>query len=314
MTAEEKNIDVVIPVYNGQKYIEQAIQSVLKQTFLPANLIIVNDGSTDNTQQIIEKLKAETTTSVNIIVINQVNKGVSAARNAGIKSCTSAFLAFLDADDRWLPEKLQKQLELFQQTELENAGLVYCNYEVIDDNGDANLLAEVIPVKKGIRGKVFDKITRGNIISGSGSGVMLKRSCLEKTGLFDENLGAYEDWDMWLRIAQEFEFDYTEEIILQIRQHPDNMQKDIIHMNRNGLLFYKKWLPFVSDKETLRQWAFRIAKPVYVNGFSDEYLAVIKSVFTSAELNKLFSRTFGSLGLYVFLKRMGQSKYRLEDE
>lgn len=314
MPFAKTNIDVIIPVYNGQDYIAQAIQSVLKQTYLPANLIIINDGSTDTTQQIIDKIKSENNTAVNIIIHQQINKGLSAARNAGISFSTSYFLAFLDADDCWLPEKLKKQTEVFHQTEFENTGLVYCNYKVIDENGDDNPLAEVIRVKTDIRGKVFDKITRGNFISGSGSGVMVKRACFEKVGVFDENLKAFEDWDMWLKIAQEFEFDYTEEILLEIRQHSESMQKDETHMNKNALLFYKKWLPFVTDKETLRQWAFRIAKPVYANGFKDEYFSVIKSVFSSAELNKLFSRTFGSIGLYVFLKRMGESKYRLDDE
>ncbi|MEO5644969.1 MAG: glycosyltransferase [Bacteroidia bacterium] len=314
MTKAIATIDVVIPVFNGQDYIAQAIRSVLTQTVLPVNLFIVNDGSTDHTQTILEQIKNENATPVTILIIQQANKGLSAARNAGIASSASEFIALLDADDRWLPLKLEKQLGVFQQTQLKNTGLVYCNYKVVDEDGKDNSLAEVIAVKPDIRGGVFNAITRGNFISGSGSGVLVKRKCFEKVGMFDEHLKAYEDWDMWLRIAQEFEFDYTEETLLEIRQHSKSMQKDERHMNKNALLFYKKWLPHVQDKETLRQWAFRIARPVYVNGFSDEYLAVIKSVFTAIELNKLFSRTFGSLGLYVFLKRMGTNKYRLDDE
>jgi glycosyltransferase involved in cell wall biosynthesis len=304
MQNEQTNIDVIIPVFNGAHYIKAAVQSVLAQTVLPGSLLVVNDGSTDNTKEIVERIKAETVSSVNIQIINQENKGPSAARNAGIKASSAKYIAFLDADDLWLPGKLEEQLRVFRTTELKNTGLVYCNYKMIDENGNDAPSAEVIRIRKEIRGFVFEKFQRGNLISGSGSGVMVKRECFEKAGLFDEELGAFEDWDMWLRIAQFYEFDYTEKIVLCIRTHSKNMQKDIYHMNRNGLRFYKKWISLVNDKETIRQWAFRIAKPVYVNGYNKEYLATIRSIFEKQELKKLFAATFGSIGLYIFLKRI----------
>jgi glycosyltransferase involved in cell wall biosynthesis len=309
MSAAKISIDVVIPVYNGQDYIAEAVQSVLEQTFLPTNLIIVNDGSTDQTREILEEIKSKNNTSVTITILDQENKGLSAARNAGILFSKAAYIAFLDADDRWLPSKLEMQLDVFQSTSLKNAGVVYCNYKVIDENGNDSS-SEVIAIRKENRGNIFKEISKGNLVSGSGSGVLVKRVCFEKAGMFDEQLKAYEDWDMWLRIAKEFEFDYSETVLVAIRRHSKSMQQNASHMNKNAFLFYKKWLPVINDKEALNHWAFHIAKPVYIYGYKPQYLKEIRSVFTGEELSKLFSRTFGSIGLYIFLKRMSGNKYR----
>ena len=297
-------IDVVIPAFNAEKFLERAVNSVLKQTLLPQKLIIVNDGSKDQTQKIIEKLISENTSSVKIISHTQSNSGPSAARNKGIELSTSPFIALLDSDDEWLPHKLEKQMQIFQRSDSSKLGLIYCRYDVIDENSKIISGAEIIQPGKDLRGDVFRKFTHGNLISGSDSGVLLKRECFEKAGVFDTTLHAYEDWDMWLRIALHYEFDYADEILAHIRSHSGNMQKDFSHMNKNSILFYKKWLPMVDDKEVLRKWAFQVAKPAYASGFDKDYLAWVRKTFSPEDLRKLFNRTFGSLSIYLFLKRL----------
>ncbi len=231
-------IDVIIPVYNGKEFILKALQSVAAQTLLPASIIVVDDGSTDDTYAILSEYAKES--KIKIQIIQQENKGLSAARNIGIKNSIEEFIAFLDADDEWLPSKLEEQVLIFKHSNLENLGIVYCGYELIDKNN--NLLKKnTLKIDPSIRGKIFEKILPANKIISSGSGVLIKKECFKKVGYFDESLKACEDWDMWLRLSQEYEFDYSNKILVKIRQHHQNMQKNKDFMLVNLITFYNKW-------------------------------------------------------------------------
>lgn len=300
------SIDVIIPCFNTGRYLREAIDSVLAQTYLPVKLIVVNDGSTDNSGEIIDSYLNTYKGPVEIIHHRQQNAGLSAARNAGLARSTSEFVALLDADDYWMPDKLKLQVEVFESGTIPDLGLVYIQHELMDETGNRITNVPVLQVDRKARGMIFDQLCVHNLITASASGVLLTRRCIEKTGQFDTGLRAVEDWDYWLRASQHVAFGYVTEPQVKIRVHSNNMQKDTVRMNTNMLRFYKKWLPEISNPEALREWAFQIAKPAWKTANSTQAMQLIRETFTTGELRKLYSRTFGSLWLYVQLQKIRQ--------
>jgi glycosyltransferase involved in cell wall biosynthesis len=227
-------IDVIIPAYNAAAYIGPTLASLVSQGSLISTVIVVNDGSTDQTAQIVQRFASEHP-KLPIKLINQVNGGLSNARNTGITHSQSAYIALLDADDLWLADKLSLQYALFQNSRDPTLGLVYCGYQLIDETG------EILPDSQGIiaprlRGNVHQALLKGNFISGSGSSVLIKRSVFDAVGLFNEQLPACEDWEMWLRISKQFTVDYVDLPLVHIRQHRHSMQKDSMRMLSAELL------------------------------------------------------------------------------
>ena len=180
-------VSVIIPTYNRGWIVKEAINSVLAQDFTDFELIIVDDGSTDNTQDILSSYKK------NIVVLMQKNKGVSSARNRGIVSASGRFIAFLDSDDLWLSQKLSTQVDFFNA----NPDALICQTE---EKWLRNGI-RVNPKKrhKKLSGDIFEPSLYLCLVSPSA--VMIKHSLFEKTGMFDETLPACEDYDMWLRIS-----------------------------------------------------------------------------------------------------------------
>lgn len=240
-------VDAVIPVYNGAQYIKQALDSVVTQTHAPTTIYVIDDGSTDGTAEIVKHYSS----LIPIQYIHQENKGLSAARNTGIQLCTSTYVALLDADDVWLPNKLAAQLQVFQSSELKNLGLVYCQYSIIDGQGQDTSSFYIFHIDQTIRGQVFDNIVPANKIASSGSGVLIKRACFNQIGLFNESLTALEDWDMWLRIAQQYDLDFTTETLVKIRRHGQNMQGDTVHMFTNRLKFFDLWIQRLGSQQPI---------------------------------------------------------------
>lgn len=232
-------VDVVIPAFNAARYIDQTLKSIALQGSLVHSIIVVNDGSTDQTAQVVETF-TEQHPHLNIQLINQANAGLANARNTGIQNATAPYIALLDADDIWLGGKLEQQMEIFNNSSDPRLGVVYTGYELIDENSSA------ISNKKGVikpqaRGDVRSKLLTGNFISGSGSSVLIGSKVFKDVGLFDENLRASEDWDMWLRIAQKFHFDFIDMSLVQIRVHQSNMQKDFSRMLASELAMLNKF-------------------------------------------------------------------------
>lgn len=232
-------IDVVIPVYNGARYLEEAVRSVLGQTAPAARIIIADDGSHDETPAIAARLLAECT---NITYLPLAHRGVSAARNAGIRASTAPLIAFLDADDVWLPNKLAVQLQVFRNG-TDDLGLVHTSYSYIDGNGSrVNSVPVFQPAR---RGDIFlPLLLEGYVVSGSASGVVVKRSVLDEAGYFDERLFHGEDWDMWLRLAAICKVDFSPEPLVAIRIHPNSAQRR--DPGKKSLSFFKQHLHIFS--------------------------------------------------------------------
>jgi glycosyltransferase involved in cell wall biosynthesis len=211
-------VDVVIPVRDGARYLRACLDSVMAQTRPVQAAVAVDDGSTDATPDILADYQRRWPA---LDVVRTDKRGLPHARNTGIARCGAPFAAFLDSDDVWAANKLERQLGLFAARGT-RVGFVYCGYSLIGEDGRPSDRRVIAPT---LRGDVLaDLLIGGNLISGSGSAVVARRSLLERAGGFDEKLTFAEDWDLWLRLAEVSEVDFVPEPLVAIRQHEQSMQ------------------------------------------------------------------------------------------
>jgi glycosyltransferase involved in cell wall biosynthesis len=211
------SVDVVIPAYNASRFIAETIQSVFAQTYLPRKIIVVDDGSTDNTVEIIKSFESEL-----IELISIENGGVSRARNIGIKASDADYIAFLDADDIWEPSKLEAQLRQLRRKP--EAGVCYAGSQLIDDAGVEIENAIGVPY---VRGQVFEDIVYyERPMYGSASSVIAARDILFQTNLFDETMQFSEDVDLWAHLASVTEFEYVSQPYVKIRVHSSSATRN----------------------------------------------------------------------------------------
>ncbi len=211
------SVDVVIPAYNASRFIEETIQSVLDQTHLPRKIIIIDDGSMDNTVEIVKSFKSD------LIELTSVeNGGVSRARNIGIKASEADYIAFCDADDIWEPGKLEAQLRQLRRKP--DAGVCYAGSQLIDDAGVEIENAIGVPY---VRGHVFEDIVYyERPIYGSASSVVVEREILLQTESFDEKMQFSEDVDLWAHLALVTEFEYVSQPYVKIRVHASSATRN----------------------------------------------------------------------------------------
>lgn len=296
-------VDVVIPLYNTERYIQESVRSVLSQTAPPHRLVVVDDGSTDHSAARVEEVIAAYNGPTRIELLRTANGGLSAARNKGIARCTSDYVAFLDADDVWMPIKLARQMELFAQSEVKDLVLVHTDYHLIDTEGNAYAGEPVIHPSLDFRGDVFLRLLKVNLVSGSGSAVLARRAAIEQVGGFDENLKAAEDWDMWLRLSRLGGIDHVPADLVAIRRHASGMQADASHMLRNMIVFFTKWFPeAVKNKEVVRYWGHLIAEFALRTPHPLRTARMTSAGMSAVMKQDLFARALGSLPLYVAMK------------
>ncbi|MEO1395326.1 MAG: glycosyltransferase family A protein [Cyanobacteria bacterium J06634_5] len=205
-------VSIVIPAYNAMEYLPHTVESVLQQTFRDFEVVIVNDGSTDNIKYWFDQAVRDP----RFRLISQENQGIAGARNAGIANTQGEFIAFLDADDLWHPSKLKKQVQALRNNP--DVGLAYTWLQYTDEHA--------IPtgrvVTSSFQGDVWKQLTAFNFV-GCGSNAMVRRTCFKAVGNFDHSLGSYvEDWDMWLRIAKHSPFAVIKEPLVYNRKHADS--------------------------------------------------------------------------------------------
>lgn len=183
-------LSVIVPAFNVEFYVAQTVESVLSQTFTDLEIIIVNDGSTDRTMEIVNQFKQDP----RVKVIDQVNQGCCGARNAGLRVAQGEYIGFCDADDKWQPEKAALHIKHLQ----ENPGidLTFSWWKLVDERG--NPTGRFKACKKSIE---LEDLLKENLI-GSTSNVVVRRTALEEAGEFDESLRSNVDLDLWLRIVQ----------------------------------------------------------------------------------------------------------------
>lgn len=208
-TKDSPTVSVIIPTYNRAHMVGRAIQSVLNQTYQDFELIIVDDASTDNTEEVAKSFNDERLQYIR----HEKNSGSSVApRNTGIELARGEYIAFLDSDDEWLPQKLEKQMDKFNSVS-PDVGLVYCGYAGVNrETGEA--LREYTPNG---RGEVFKLMVERNLL-GSLT-VLIRKECFQKAGVFDTEFLSSQDWDMWIRISKYYKFDFIPEVLAKYYVH-----------------------------------------------------------------------------------------------
>jgi glycosyltransferase involved in cell wall biosynthesis len=208
-------VSVVIASRNYGRYLAGAIQSVLRQTWHDLEVVVIDDGSTDDTPAVVQPFRADPRVHYH----RTDGLGQSRAKNLGIQLSQAPLIAFLDGDDEWLPNKLEQQLPLFHQLDV---GVVYARRTCMNEAGQEL----PTPTVKLVRGQLYDELLRANPICFSS--VIVRRGVFEAVGLFDPNLPLAIDYDLWLRVARHFEFDYVDEPLVRYRTGHANLSSRIV--------------------------------------------------------------------------------------
>ncbi len=213
MNYKKPKVSVIIPTYNRAYSIRRAIQSILDQTYKNFEIIIVDDGSTDDTEKIVKRFNDE---RIRYFRHDQ-NKGGGAARNTGIKAASGEYIAFQDSDDEWLPEKLEKQMKIFEDTRIEFS-IVYTGSWRIENNKKVYIPYSWVTRKEG---DIHKELLKGNFVTTQS--IVLKKQCFEKSGMFDENFPRYQDWDLVIRLSKYYKFKFIDEPLLILYYTTDSI-------------------------------------------------------------------------------------------
>jgi len=218
-------VSVIIPTHNRAEFLRSAVMSVLNQTFQDFEIVIIDDASKDHTQEVIAHFN-----DVRIKAIhNQFSKGDAGARNIGIINSTGEYIALLDDDDEWLPEKLKIQTCLLDSSPPEVGGV--CTYSFIIEKVSGRVSSVFNPAT--------DDLVKENFIRTSS--ILLKKECFEHCGLFDESMPTSSDYDMWIRISKSFSFKFIKNALSKLAN------------SRKGNWFSNFWVVFWANRITIRQ-------------------------------------------------------------
>ena len=228
-------IGVVIPAYNAAAFLPRCLESVFAQTLKPKEVIVVDDGSTDNTAALAAELGAK--------VISQANGGISAARNTGIRNASSEWIALVDVDDVWAPTKLERQAACIRPETV----LVYTGIRIFDDNGvrSEQPAVDAVSARKMLRYR--NSITPSTALA--------RREMLMRDGGFRKDVGGCEDWEMWVRLRQLGEFEAVTDPLTDYYVHPSSLSANPATM----LLALDRiiYTTLVADLRGFDRWAWR---------------------------------------------------------
>ena len=212
---EKEKVSIIIPTYNRAYSIEKSIRSILEQTYREFELLIVDDGSSDNTQDVVNCIEDE---RIHYVQMPE-NKGVAAARNEGIRQAAYEYIAFQDSDDVWKPNKLEKQMQALIANP--QAGMIYCAYEGHREDGNIVIIPDEQMPLHDKQGDIYHKLLCRNTIGAPTA--LVRKECFLKAGLFYERMTCLEDWELFLRIAEVYEILFMEEAFV------------VVHMREGGV-------------------------------------------------------------------------------
>lgn len=221
-------VSVIIPVFNGERFVKKTVQSVIDQDYRNMEIICVDDGSTDNSKNEI------TNNFPSVLYFHQNNKGPAAARNLGIKQATGEYIAFLDSDDIWLPEKISSQMEcIFKNT---SAKVVHTNIKI----KIGEVTHDTVYPTNHQDGRIFEDLLlqNGSVVC---STLLVKKDCFDKVGIFDEELITAEDVHLFLRLAYYYDFHFVNKALVIKNHHDANLTNpNNIHYGSGAILALEK--------------------------------------------------------------------------
>jgi glycosyltransferase involved in cell wall biosynthesis len=259
----EVAVSILMPVYNGSKYIIKAIESALAQTYQNFELLVVNDGSTDNSKAIITSYLDDS----KIRYFEQQNAGVAAARNLALRHAKGKYIGFLDQDDLWLPDKLSTQIEFLEKNQ--ELAFVHSRQGYIQADGSfiANYPKDWV---SDLHGNCFVELFKRNRIAVLT--VLLRKNVIDEIGFFNEAVSRVDDYELWLRICRKYPIGFQDEKLALYRCHETNASHDYVKMEQAELNalenFYKKnkEVFMLMDKSTLNNRFSKLHTEV-ANGF-----------------------------------------------
>jgi glycosyltransferase involved in cell wall biosynthesis len=294
---EQPLVSVVCPAYNCERFINAALDSVFAQSYRPIEVIVVDDGSTDSTAELVKGYRE-------VRYLSQTNRGPSAARNRGIRAARGEFVAFLDLDDLWIPEKLAKQVAALESCP--ESGLSFSDMRLFDSAGQDRL---TMFQKYRLTGEYFGhdsvveravaKLVTVNFIPTSS--VLARKAAMTQVGGFDEQFRKSEDWDLWLRMAMLRPITYVSEPLILKRVHEVNISRDSEGMNVAAVQVLEKFRRDQRDVlEQLGVDILAVLRDAYRNlGYF--YLRQISLAEARRALSQSLSLGFQSRVLFYFL-------------
>ena len=220
----------MIPTRNRPELVGTAIRSALAQTLSDIEVLVVDDASECGVAEVVGKFQ-----DPRLHFLRQrAPQGAPAARNVGIRASAGEYIAFLDDDDEWFPQKLEKQLEVFRSGD-SDLGVVYSSYAVVDRES-GGVIGRRVAQKRGHLHEAF--LERNHV--GSTSCAMVRRRALESVGLWDERLPSFQDYDLWIRLSCDFAFDFVDEDLLKYSLHGKRIWTDLETLDRGIALMVEK--------------------------------------------------------------------------
>lgn len=251
-------VSIILPTFNRAGSLERAVYSVLEQTYAHFELIIVDDASGDETQALLQTISDSRMQVLRL----DVHQGVSAARNTGISHSAAPFIAFQDSDDEWSPQKLALQVERMQCAG-PRTGVVYCAFRWqrsvrsgVTPSRARQILASTGLARHRLDGDLQHSLPRGNFITTQSA--LVKKECLDAAGGFDERLARLGDWDLWMRIAQHYDFSFINRSLVNTYASADGISSDpgALHASFEILLEkYRDQLPVYRQIAAQRHYA-----------------------------------------------------------
>jgi glycosyltransferase involved in cell wall biosynthesis len=286
-------VSVIIPTCNRSELLPAAIRSVLDQTFQDFELVVVDDASDVSIDEVVEAFQDKRIR----LIRHDTRRGGAAARNTGIRNSYGDYVAFLDDDDEWYPEKLGRQVAALKQSD-PSVGAIYTGYEAVDTS-TGEVRARKIPVHKG---DLSAALLRANCI-GSTSLVLVRRQCFEVVGMFDESLSSFQDYDLWIRLSRAYQFDYIAECLLRYRLHSNKIWTNPEAIRRGLEILLEKYGDSPGLRKRCSGYYLSVAAQFCDAGDTTKARAALRRAIS---LHPFDPRHY----LYFFLSLMNQSAYR----
>jgi glycosyltransferase involved in cell wall biosynthesis len=287
-------VDIVLPIYNGVRYLARAIESALAQTYPHYEIIAVNDGSRDGSSEIVRRYLG----SGRIRYVEQANQGVANARNTGIAHSSGKFIALLDQDDVWLSDKLEKQvayMEAYPEVALLHARVACINGEGREIDCKGWMYVD------GACGYCAERLLAGNRIAPLT--VLIRRSCLDEVGTFRQAFAPADDWHLWLRIAVRYPLGFLDEVVGHYRVHDSNESKNLLKMKTAEIAVIESFCDsFPNEFQHMNRWVIE-SKLVGLHERAAEMLAAADRASEAAALRRKATR-MKITSLWYYLRRL----------
>ncbi len=264
-------VSIVLPTYNRAAEIKRSIQSILEQTYRRFELIIVDDGSMDDTEQVVQGFRDK---RIKYFRMSE-NGGQSKARNFGMKKARYDYIAFQDSDDMWHPDKLELQMQAFFSAPQE-VGFVYCKFRYdIEEVGQIILPEEKVPIERK-NGMIYEQLLWENLVGMPA--LIIKKECLEKVGYLDETLKALEDYDFALRLAQYYQAVFIDQILLETAYSPTGVSSNALQALLASCILVQKHKKAYIEKGILMPRLERILKDAEKIGMTDKIVPLLEKI------------------------------------